>query len=306
MKSQTAPYQQIASALREKIEAGELPPGAKVPSTRMLAQEWGVATATAAHALKTLTQEGLIRGVSRRGTIVAGVSKPSPRREGELSRERIVAAAIQLADAEGLTSLSLRSVAARLSSPVMSLYRHIKSKSELCAFMIDAVLQEEKLPHDQPFSWRASLELVSRLQWRGVKRHPWLARLVSLSRPSPFPSGIAHAEWVLQALDGYGLDAADKMRIHMILFSFVQGLAVNLETESEDTIETGISDEQWMQSQQGAFDAIAASGKFPAFASMLRELRAGFDLDFDLLFEVGLRALLDGFASLIESKTRTS
>ena len=111
------PYKRIAADLRQRIASGELRPGDRVPSTRELAREWHVAMATAAHALKTLAHEGVVRGVPRVGTVVANarIGRTVQReRETELTRGRIVTAAIEIADTEGLVALSLRSVAARV------------------------------------------------------------------------------------------------------------------------------------------------------------------------------------------------
>jgi DNA-binding transcriptional regulator YhcF (GntR family) len=299
------PYQRIATALRHRIESGELAPGDLVPSTRELAREWDVALATAAHALQALAREGLVRGVPRVGTVVAtATAGPQRNPEPELSRGRIVAAAMQIADREGIGALTLRGVAAKLDAPVMSLYRHVGSKAELVRAMADAALGEESLPSARPPGWRAQVELAARAQWRVLRRHPWLARVMSLTRPNPLPHAMAHAEWLLRALEGHGLDAAERMRLHVLIYGFVQGIAVNLETEAEVAGETGVTDEQWMESQLGAFTALARSGRYPAFAEVLRELDSGFDLDFDALFEQGLAALLDGFAGRLERRGR--
>ena len=310
------PYLAIADALRRRIESGDLAPGALLPSTRALAREHDVALATAAHALRTLANEGLVQGVPRFGTIV---TKPRgrgarPTREvasaprgqadaapgAELSRERIVQAAMAIADREGLSALSLRGVAAKLDVPVMSLYRHVKSKEELLRELIDAALGEARLPDVVPAGWRAQLEVAARAQWATFRRHPWLARLMSLSRPQALASAIAHAEWILRALEGHGLDAAARMRMHIILFGFVQGLAVNLETEGDLASETGMTEDDWMRTQHEGFAALAASGRFPVFAALLGELQGGFDLDFDQVFELGLATLLDGFTRVLE------
>src|SRR5690349_21680852 len=94
-------YQGIATELRRRIAQGELAPGAKVPSTRRIAAEWGVAMATAAKALTALRQEGLVRAEPRSGTVVAGPGREGavprrphqaapPSRQQKLTRERIV------------------------------------------------------------------------------------------------------------------------------------------------------------------------------------------------------------------------
>ncbi len=305
-KPALAAYLRIADSIRRRIEAGQLKPGERAPSTRALARKWGVALATAAHALQTLTAEGLLQSVPRVGMLVAnGVGKRAPSRAPlDLTRGRIVETAIEIADKEGLAQLSLRGVAARLGAPVTSLYRHVDGKEALLRAMTDAAVGEESLPLVPPAGWRAQLELAARRQWSVLRRHPWLARLISITRPRALPNLIAYADWVLRALADHGLDAAQRMRLHIVLHGFIQGLAVNLETEADAASETGISDSDWMNTQLGEFTALAASGRYPEFARVMEELDAGFEVDMDQLFELGLATTLDGFERLIARARR--
>ena len=142
------PYQRIAHSLRRRIESGHLRPGDRVPSTRAIARKWGVALATAAHALSALGSEGLVRTVPRAGTVVANVAAKAAasRAQPDLTRGRIVEAAMAIADAEGLAAVSLRGVASRLGAPVTSLYRHVDGKEELLRAMTDSALGEGVLP----------------------------------------------------------------------------------------------------------------------------------------------------------------
>jgi DNA-binding transcriptional regulator YhcF (GntR family) len=302
-----SPYLRIVEDLRRRVDRGELAPGDRVPSTRDLAESWRVAMATAAHALRTLAEQGYVRSVPRVGTVVADprrrltVEKDRAAREGELSRARIVAAAIDIADREGLGALSLRAVAAKVEAPVMSLYRHVENKDELQRLMADAALGEERLPPDPPAGWRAQLELGARTEWRVFRRHPWLARIVNLTRPLPLPNALLYAEWMFRALSSTGADAATQMHVHILLHAFVQGLAVNVETEADAAGETGLTDQQWMERQLHAFQSLASSGRYPAFAGLLATL-GEFDLDLDALFELGLTAMLDGFTRLLQSR----
>src|SRR5215469_13876321 len=93
-------YREIAAELRRRIESGELAPGMRVPSTRAIVDEWGVAMATATRVLTELRHEGLVRAVPGVGTVVDRGRRPArpapvPRRPGAadvgLSAERIVA-----------------------------------------------------------------------------------------------------------------------------------------------------------------------------------------------------------------------
>lgn len=292
------PYQRIAESIRHRIEQGELAPGARVPSTRALAKKWRVALATAAHALTTLTNEGWVVSVPRVGSVVAQRgSKREPERSAELSQARIVTTAIALADAEGIAALSLRGVAARMGVPVTSLYRHVDGKDALLMAMTDAALSETSWPATPPPGWRAQLEVAARLLFSVLRRHPWLARVMHVSRPRPLGSALVYAEWTLRALEGHGLSASVRMNLHIVLYAFVQGMAVNLEAEADAQSDTGLSEDAWMHTQLDGFRGLAESGAFPAFGRTLYGLDGSYDLDMDALFETGLALLLDGFAA---------
>ena len=107
-------YQRIAREIRESIESGELQPGDRVPSTREITVRWNVAMATATKVLVTLRSEGFVRPVAGVGTVVSpeGGEAARPRaQETDLTGERLVLAAVRLADSEGLDAVSMRRVA---------------------------------------------------------------------------------------------------------------------------------------------------------------------------------------------------
>lgn len=308
------PYLRIVAELRRRIVEGELQVGDRLPSTRKLAGEWRVAIATATRALSMLRQEGLVRALPGVGTIVARVPRRPPARppirtpvrrpDDDPDSDPIVRAAIAIADSEGLAALSMRSVAAELKVATMSLYRHVASKDDLVLRMTDAVFTEAKLPETPPDGWRARLTLSARLQWALYRRHPWLAQVVSLTRPLPLRNLIVHGEWVLAAIDGLGLDHATMLYVHVTLFSYVRGIAINIEWESEAEASSGLSEEEWMTEHAPALAAIASSGEVPTFARMLAGLSDNFDMDLDHLFEFGLGPLLDGLAPLLDGPGR--
>ncbi|MFJ8646116.1 TetR/AcrR family transcriptional regulator C-terminal domain-containing protein [Streptomyces sp. NPDC093546] len=308
------PYQRIAADIRRRIASGELGPGDRVPSTRRIAQEWGVALATATKALTTLRLEGHVEARPRVGTVVAAASRdtaaqapskpPAPSPERELTRERIVRTAIEIADAEGLAALSMRSIAARLGVAAMSPYRHVGSKDDLVALMADTVYGEAPAyPAVPPEGWRARLELGAHTLWQVCRRHPWVAHIGPLGRPLVLPNLMAHGDWLLGALEGHGLDAETRFDIHLLIYSHVQGLAVNLEREVQARASTGLTDEEWMDRQGEALREVVSSGRFPAVSRTLTGFPNGaYDLDLDALFSFGLRALLDGITGLVEGR----
>ncbi|MFE3107775.1 TetR/AcrR family transcriptional regulator C-terminal domain-containing protein [Kitasatospora indigofera] len=321
------PFRRIAAELRRRITEGELAPGERVPSTRRIAEEWGVALATATKVLTTLSLEGLVESRPRVGTVVApaaGTPAPDqgrPRNQGsaptlvtgseqdgpegdqDLTRARIVRAAVEIADAEGLAALSMRGVAARLGVAAMSPYRYVGSKEELLLLMADAAFGEAAYPAVPPEGWRAQLELGARTLWSLFRRHPWLAQLGSLTRPLLLPNLMVHAEWALRALDGRGLDARAMLDVHVLLYGYVEGIAANLEREAQAEAATGLSEDEWMDRQAPAFRAITSSPRYPVFSRLVQSFEGGYDLDLDTLFEFGLRSLLDGLTGLVEGRT---
>jgi AcrR family transcriptional regulator len=291
----------IAAELRAQIESGELAPGARVPSAREITRRWGVAVATASRALAALRDDGLVRPLPGVGTVVVPRSAPRtarPRRRAEpvLSLDRIVAAAVVIADAEGLEGLSMRRVASELGAAPMSLYRHVEDKDDLLLGMMDRVLREARLPEVAPPDWRPSLEVAARTLWTAFRRHPWLASALSLTRPQAFAGGLAYTEWVLAALANAGVAGAAAFDVHLTLFTFVRGIAINLETEAAAQAASGLTNEEWMESQEHRLRAVAAGGQFPHFEHVVSGDH-GYDFDLEELFERGLRYLLNGLAA---------
>src|SRR3954470_6100402 len=303
MESTAPPSTRIAAELRRRIAAGELAPGARMPSTRALVQRYGVAMATATKVLTTLRHEGLIRSVPGVGTVVAGqpprpAERPARRRsapDGGLALPAIVAAGIAVADAEGLAALSMRRVAAELGAAPMSLYRHVSDKDELLLTMMDAAISEVALP-EPPQEWRDGLEVAARALWAGFRRHPWLPAALSLTRPQLLPGALAYSEWVLGVLSRADWDPTTTFTVHLTVFTFVRGLAMNLELEAEAEEASGLTDDEWMSSQQAALTALVADGRHPTCARVLSDM--DFDMDLDALFEFGLQRLLTGIAAV--------
>ena len=314
------PYAQIAAELRDQIEKGTLAPGDRVPSTREITQRWGVAMATATKALTALRQQGIVRPIPGVGTVVGGrppahgrpvalappANPPGPataRRRGtsdpRLAPDRIVTAAIAVADAEGLAGLSMRRVATEIGVATMLLYRHVADKDELLLKMMNSAFGECRFPSHPPDGWRDQLELAARTLWAVFQRHPWLAPALSVTRPQPIARGLACAEWVLTALDGRGLDPSTMLTIHITLVNYVRGTAVNLELEADAEAASGLNSEQWMDTQESAMRSIVEAGRFPVF-----ERLTGTDYDFSLenLFEFGLQRLLDGLTAVIDGR----
>ncbi|MFI6390765.1 GntR family transcriptional regulator [Nonomuraea sp. NPDC050540] len=292
------PYRHIAAEIRARIVDGRLRPGERVPSIREIARRWGVAVATATRVMATLRDEGLVETKVGAGTVVSGrtglTRQPGPRQA--LDGKRTLRAAIAIADAEGLDAVSMRRLAAELGVGPMSLYRHVSSKDELVTQMTDEVFGEQELPDPGPDGWRAKLELISRLQWELCRRHLWLPRAVSFTRPLLVPNVMAYTEWTLRALDGLGLPMTIRIREALTLHTLVLTVALSMAEEIEAEQETGVTLDRWWLTQRKRADDLLRSGRFPLLATLADDEVA----DADGLFEYGLARHLDGFATLID------
>ncbi|MFJ7249327.1 TetR/AcrR family transcriptional regulator C-terminal domain-containing protein [Kitasatospora sp. NPDC098652] len=334
-----SPSERITAELRRRIAAGELEPGARVPSTRRIVQEWGVAMATATKVLNRLREEGLVRAVRGVGTVVAAqpearstapaaptaapTGNPAPaaapavapgappapavgRRgkggERELGRERIVAVAVQVADTEGLAALSMRRIATELGVATMSLYRHVPGKDELLRLMMDKAFAEHPLPGAPAPDWRTGLDEIARLQWRIYRRHPWLAATMSFTRPVLAPDAALHTERSLAALAGTGLSLEEMAQAAVSLAAFTCGLAVHFEREAQAEQDSGMSADEWMDrlDDRDHDRLMTDPERFPMFEALNRGPEV--DLGLDALFEFGLARMLDGVAALIAAR----
>lgn len=299
------PYLRIVAAIRARIAAGELRPGERMPSIRRVARDWDVAIATATKAMAILRDAGLVETRVGSGTVVAARAGQlvDRRREGAVAkpvpgREQVVRTAIAIADAEGLDALSMRRLAAELGVGPMSLYRHVANKDDLVAQMTDAVFGERELPDPGPDGWRAKLELISRVQWDLMRRHLWLPRVISFTRPLLVPNAMAHTEWTLRALDELDLPAAIRAREAIVLPALVVTVALSLAAETEAGQDNGETFDRWWLARGGRTAELLDSGPFPLLATLPREVIT----DLDGLFEYGLARHLDGFAAYLADR----
>jgi AcrR family transcriptional regulator len=190
----------------------------------------------------------------------------------------------------------MRRLAAELDVGPMSLYRHVANKDDLIEQLADRAFGEAILPEPGPDGWRARLELVARQQWELCRRHLWLPRVISFTRPLLAPNAMAYTEWTLRALDGLGLTREVMVRETIALAATVSAFALALAAETEAGQETGVTLDRWWVSRERRTAELLDSGRFPFLASTSEE----FLYDLDGLFEYGLARHLDGLAQLVD------
>ena len=128
------------------------------------------------------------------------------RRSGSLTREEIVGAALEIADADGLSGLSMRAVARRLGVEAMSLYHHVANKEAMVDAMVDAVFAEFHAPRVGE-DWEQEMRLRSRSARASVKRHPWAIGVLDSRRNAGFET-LLHHDAVIGCLRTAGFSLA--------------------------------------------------------------------------------------------------
>jgi AcrR family transcriptional regulator len=187
-----------------------------------------------------------------------GVGRPAER-----SRAEVTAAAIALADREGLAAVSMRRVAAQLSTGAASLYRYVASRGDLLDLMADAVAVEYDLPAPGG-PWLPGLVEVGRQARALMLRHPWLPELV-LTRGALGPHGVALLEHVLAVLAEHPADAARKLEAFAVMNAVTAAFAMD---ELGTTSAT--------RRRQGAYLTHAvATGQHPHVTAALTALTPG-------------------------------
>ncbi len=131
--------------------------------------------------------------------------RPSRGPKPGLTLDRIVEAAVQVADAEGLEAVSMRRVATELGTGAMSLYRYVPGKAELLDLMLDRVQRPGADPHAAlgDGTWRSALEALARETLALYRRHPWLLQ-VNQSRPILGPGALDGMERVMAHIKPMG------------------------------------------------------------------------------------------------------
>jgi AcrR family transcriptional regulator len=226
-------------------------------------------------------------------------ARPEPAaRQPRFSRDRIAAAALGIADAEGFEAVSMRRIAAVLGAGTMSLYRYIATRADLLALIDDALLGEALVPDPLPADWREALALVARQTRAAYLRHPWAVQLLQ-GRSAPQaaavgPNALRHFEQSLAALAAAPLDNTARLDLLAMVDDYVIGHLVRAGEVAE-------------LARAAAGDAAAAldrfvssgleTGEFPQITAMASEGWARQFADPARTaerFERGLRLLIDG------------
>lgn len=209
----------------------------------------------------------------------------APRRSRGLTREAIVAAAVELADTDGLAALSMARLAERLGCGTMSLYRHVANKDELVTFMLATGPGPPPSAPDGA-DWRAALSHWADELWVVYHRHPWILQTAAAGLPAD-PGQLVWLDAGLATLSGTTLTEREKLSAVLAVLIFTRGSAA-LAIEARD-----VDDSEY----PALLRRLVTPARFPALAAAID---AGAldqpDDDQKTEFHSGLSQLLDGIA----------
>ena len=216
---------------------------------------------------------------------------PGPEPRVPLSRERVLAAAVLLADGDGIESLTMRELGLRLGVEAMSLYNHVANKDDLLDGMVDLVVSEIDLPSDT-VDWRDAMRRRAISAQSVFSRHPWASGLID-SRESSGPARLRYFDWVVGTLRRAGFTLEMTARAFSLLDSYIYGFG-----RQQLNMSTGPDSEPEEMAQ--AFLRALPVGEYPYLREMVVEyaMNSGHDESADFAF--GLNLILDGLQRLLD------
>src|SRR5438067_1964683 len=227
---------------------------------------------------------------------MATQAKQAAKRRAALSRERILRAAISLADRGGFESLSMRKLGDKLGVEAMSLYNHVRNKEDMLDGMVDVVFSEIDLPPGG-VDWRSAMRQRAISVRQVLTRHPWANGLME-SRTTPGAANLRHHDAVLGSLRAAGFSIDMAAHAYSILDGYIYGF-----TLTELTLPFG--------SSEGAAGVAEMAGNimrgfrpgeypYPAEMAVDRAMKPGYKYGDE--FEFGLDLILDGIERVNSSE----
>jgi AcrR family transcriptional regulator len=210
---------------------------------------------------------------------------PSPAPRTPLTRERVLQAAVALADDSGIESLTMRKLGQALGVEAMSLYYHVANKEALLDGMVDLVFAEIEFPASGA-DWKTAMRQRAVSARAALRRHPWAVALME-SRRTPGPANLRHHDAVIGCLRRAGFPVALTAHAYSLLDAYVYGFALQ---EASLPFDTPEETTELAQEIMAGFPADA----YPHLTDLAVQhvLRPGYDYGDE--FEFGLDLILDG------------
>jgi AcrR family transcriptional regulator len=208
-----------------------------------------------------------------------------------LSRDRVLWAAVALADAAGIESLNMRKLAAELGVVPMALYKHVANKEQLLEGMVDVIVGEIQPPVSGS-DWKSDVRRRILSARRALLRHPWASRVIE-SRAAPTPVLLAYLDSLIGMFRTGGFSVEDTHHVMHALGSRIWGFTQELFASPPS-----------VDQETAAVMFREMAGKYPYAAELAMAVAhdensvVGVGCDDQFEFEFALDLLLDGFERL--------
>jgi AcrR family transcriptional regulator len=207
-----------------------------------------------------------------------------------LNRDRILVAAVEIADERGVGAVTMRELASRLGVEAMSLYNHVANKDDILDGMVDKVVEQFDLPQDAEH-WREAMRRRALSAHQVFGLHPWAAMLLD-SRESSGPSRLRYLDWVLGTLMRAGFSTDDAARAFSTLDAYIYGFGI-------EQVNFSAAGDASPEEKAEAILAYIPVEQYPYLHRMASHaMQHGYDAEAD--FDFGLEIILDGLERILE------
>jgi AcrR family transcriptional regulator len=208
------------------------------------------------------------------------------RRRGPLTRDRVLRAALELADDGGFHSLSMRKVAGKLGVEAMSLYNHVANKEDIVDGLVDIVFSEIDVPDPGSMDWKPAMRRRAISVRAALNRHRWAVGLME-GRMHPGPANIRNHNAVMGCLREGGFAFRDAVHAYSVMDAYIYGFALQEKGLPFD------APEETAEVMRRQSETVPSMADYPYLVETAAELeKAGYDYDTEFLF--GLDLILDG------------
>jgi AcrR family transcriptional regulator len=174
---------------------------------------------------------------------------------------------LHIADAEGFDALSMRRLAIELDAGTMTLYHYIRTKDELLALVMDAVMGELILDEAElTGGWRMALTAIANASRRTFERHPWVFDVHD--DPAVGPNGVRHFDQSLQAVAELEISLAEKFEIISVVDEYVFGHALQQRNNYPDFEEDSDAGREMIE----YVTELTRTGDYPQISKLIAEL----------------------------------
>ncbi len=222
-----------------------------------------------------------------------------------LSLDRIVDAAVALADSNGLGAVSMRTLAKRVKIAPMALYRYVGDHRELVDLMLDRIYATMRRTSPSGRGWRARVTAVAHDNRALYRRHAWAAQIVT-NRPPLGPGMMSKYEYELTAFDGAGLTDVERDAALTYVLGFVESCARVAATADRSRRDSQQTDRQWWNENGPLLARVLDPAQYPTASRVgtAAGTAHGTAYDADHAYTFGLERALAGLDGLVAKRRK--